>query len=148
MIQKEIPQATIREIAELIDCGMECFLNPDTMEVENVPNEYDGRFGYSVDRDEWQDVYDKVDSWERFIRISPPESHESFRIMERFVSECVFDRRLSAALQRAISGRKPFAHFNAIVHNSSCREDWFAFKQRCLEEFVKEQLPYNADEEK
>ncbi len=139
MEAKNIPQTVITEMADLIDCGMVCYLNLDTMEMKYAPNSLDMRFT-EWKYEDWQEVYDTVDGWNNTVTITAPEGHESFKYMVRFVDECITDRKLKASLLRAIDGRKPFAHFNAIVHNSSCREDWFAFKRKCLEEYVRDEL--------
>ena len=38
-------------------------------------------------------------------------------------------------------------YINAIVHNCEYRENWFAFKQNALEEYVREEISYRYDEE-
>jgi len=43
-------------------------------------------------------------------------------------------------LANALNNRKPFANFKFIIDNSEYRQDWFDFKQRYLERYVKELL--------
>jgi hypothetical protein len=43
-------------------------------------------------------------------------------------------------LSNALSGRKPFRHFNHLIHQSDEREAWFAFRQKCLENYAAEIL--------
>ena len=59
--------------------------------------------------------------------------------MEKFVGTLP-ESRLSKMLSEALSGRKPFRHFNNIIHQSAERESWFAFRQKCLENYVAEIL--------
>ena len=79
----EIPEKIIGEIAEWLDCGMVCFLNPETGEVETTLGpSYDDY--YAMDEDEEDsleaEALSRIDSWERVVRIDSPESWESFQI--------------------------------------------------------------------
>lgn len=133
------PEETIKSIAEQIGMGMICFLNTDTMEVESVlGNSYDT---YGDNEDFCREVYDKVDSWSRFARVEPPESRQSFQMMEDFIESCIPDNDMvKNQLWDAISRRKPFRNFKSIIDNSPYRQSWFDFRQLQLEEFVREQL--------
>ncbi|HEY5392992.1 MAG TPA: hypothetical protein VIJ57_12790 [Hanamia sp.] len=55
--------------------------------------------------------------------------------MESFV-DSLPESRIRVMLSNALSGRKPFRHFNHIIHQSDEREAWFAFRQRCLKNYV------------
>jgi hypothetical protein len=77
--------------------------------------------------------------WKQTVTISPPESQESFSFMERFVNTLP-QSSLSKMLSNALSGRKPFGHFNYLIHQSDEREAWFAFRQKCLEAYAAEIL--------
>ena len=88
----EIPEKIIGEIAEWLDCGMVCFLNPETGKVETTLGpSYDDY--YAMDEDEEDsleaEALSRIDSWERVVRIDPPESWESFQIMEDFVEQAL-----------------------------------------------------------
>ena len=130
----------IHDIADNINAGFICFVNPDTLEMEMVskdlisdPEEYELTTG-----DKWEDSF-KHDDWKKCITIEPPESGESFRIMEQFANE-VDNQNLQNQLFYALSHAKPFANFKNIVENSSLREQWFEFKKLKLEAYVWEQL--------
>ncbi|HEY5464247.1 MAG TPA: hypothetical protein VIJ95_13385 [Hanamia sp.] len=66
---------------------------------------------------------------------NPPESEVSFSFMESFV-DSLPESRIRVMLSDALSGRKPFRHFNHIIHQSDEREAWFTFRQRCLKNYV------------
>ncbi len=134
-------QELVRRIAENIDCGLVCFVNPDTFEMEDVPkmmaedpHEYRLLTGVGG-----KDLNLHHKKWKRCITVEPPESSESFGIMERFIDE-VDDKTLVKRLINALSNRRPFANFKGLVESSKYREQWFAFKQRKLEEYVWENL--------
>ena len=132
-------QEVVKEIAGYVDCGLTCFLNPDTLELEYAteeelmamddPEEYESITGESFDGTL------NFESWEKCITVEKPESHESFGIMESFTNQLT-DNFLQNKLVNALNNRKPFANFNHIIHNSKFKEEWFAFKQQCLETWV------------
>ncbi|MCK9210170.1 MAG: UPF0158 family protein [Prolixibacteraceae bacterium] len=131
----------VRRIAENIDCGLVCFVNPDTFEMEDAPrmmvddpHEYRSLTGVSA-----KDFNLHHKKWKRCITVEPPESSESFGIMESFVDE-VEDKNLKKRVINALSNRRPFANFKNLIETSNYREQWFAFKQRKLEEYVWENL--------
>lgn len=135
------PKELIKSIAEEIDMGMICFLNTDTLEVEGVLGDSYNAFGDSDFKDFYQEVYDKVNRWESFIRIEPLQSWQSFKIMEDFIETCIpDDDSVKKRLWDAISKRKPFQNFKFIIDDSRHRQEWFDFKQSKLEQFVLEQL--------
>lgn len=135
------PKELIRSIAEEIDIGMICFLNTDTLEVESVLRENYNAYGDDDFKDFYQEVYDKVDNWVNLIRIEPPQSWQSFKIMEDFIETCISDDdSVKNHLWDAISKKKPFQSFKSIIDDSQYRQCWFDFKQAKLESFVLEQL--------
>jgi len=154
-IEPEIPEKyreLVHTVAENIDCGLVCFINPETLEVEEIPKGMlDGFSDFSINRefgDEDDDDDDDDDDdeqkflhddWETYITVEPRESGESFKIMEKFVGE-VNEKNLKNKLINALSNRRPFANFKNIVESSNYRKEWFAFKQRQLEILVWEEI--------
>ncbi|MCL4483536.1 MAG: UPF0158 family protein [Bacteroidetes bacterium] len=132
-------QKLVHDIAESIDCGLVCFLNPDTLEMEDIPKTLLEE-GYDLDEDEEDGTINlKYETWEKCITIEPRESRESFGIMESFIDE-VNDKSLKKRLINALSNRRPFANFKNLIETSNYREQWFAFKQKKLEKSVWENL--------
>lgn len=139
--QSNYPKEVINAIAQEIDMGMVCFLNTDTLEVESVLGESYNAWDDDDFKDFYQEVYDKIDNWVNFIRIEPPQSWQSFKIVEDFIETCISDDdTLKKRLWDAISKRKPFQNFKFIIDDSQYRQCWFDFKQSKLEQFVLEQL--------
>ena len=160
-MNKKLSNEQIHEIAEMIDTGYHvCYVNPDTCEVEIIfGDEMLNNYGISWEEDEtpdenapeWQEeMYAdvkaqmaRIDSWQHFIRIEKPDSHEAFKFMERFIEEVIPEGKLKEQFWKALSRSHPFRNFNAIVHNCEYREDWFTFKQNLLEEYVRMELGIN-----
>lgn len=147
----EVPEKykpLISEIAELIDTEMLCYLNPETAEIDFIPQAILYEINQDDDIDEikqyleelfgWETI--KFLDWDKAIEFEPLPSHESFKIMEAFALQLSDGEKLRPQLINALRHRKPFANFNHIIHNCHLREEWFAYKQRWIEEEVARQL--------
>ncbi len=147
----EIPEKyreLVRKTAESLDCGMICFINPDTLEMEDVPKSLLDEYLF-VEEDEDGDEADEMltmnhRKWENCITVEPPKSGVSFRFMEGFVRK-VDNKKLQNQLIIALNNRRPFANFKNVVEGSSYRKEWFAFKQQKLEEYVWNELSYDPN---
>ena len=134
-----LPEETVREIAEMLDCGHVCYLNPDTNETVFIPNP--ASWEYFEEPDMVTKELEKVDSWERRIKLAPPESFESFQFMESFIDELPeSESTLRNKLISALSHSHPFARFKAVIDNCPYRQEWFDHKQRCLEKYVRDEI--------
>ncbi len=142
--RQEVPEKfkkVVPIIADSINAGLTCFLNPDTLETEEIPEkmlndpeEFEMLTGESL---ETSDL--KYMKWENYIQFDPLESHEAFKIMEQFadkLNDPFFKRRLFDTLNRI----KPFANFKNIVETSKYRQEWFDFKKHMIEDHVKDLL--------
>jgi hypothetical protein len=135
-----LSQEKLIEIAGEMHHGLVYFIHRETGEVVYYPED-DGYFIGDEDNP-WKPDIQKVNSDpEKYIEIEPMPSSKSFAVMEAF-AHSVKDRGIQDQLLRALSGKKPFAHFNAFVHQMSenHRNAWFAFKEEKMVEWIKEQL--------
>ena len=139
----------VAEIADSIDAGLTCFLNLDTLEVEEIPKN-DLELFYDDQDDDENDSSDeplmKHFDWENFLEVEPLESNESFRIMEAF-AENLEDHHFQNKLVNTLRNRKPFANFKFAIDNSPYRQQWFGFKKKWLENYVKELLILKLDKD-
>lgn len=138
----------LTQIAENIDSGLICFLNPETLELEDIPvelyndpNEFEAMTGETFDSIEL-----KHTQWEKCITFEPLESHHSFEIMEQFTNQ-IEDNKLQSKLINALNNRRPFANFKSNVENSSSRQEWFDFKRLSIEEHIKDMLLSEIEDE-
>jgi len=133
----------VKDTADSLSAGMVCYINPDTLEKIGIPQSIIDTMIFdeeddddAEDDDPFYEDMKRIDrDWKRTITINPPESGESFSFMERFVGTLP-GSRLSKMLSEALSGPKPFRHFNNIIHQSVEREAWFTFRQKCLGNYV------------
>jgi len=154
----KITEKQIEKIAESIDVGFICHINPDTGEIEET-SDYGDDFNYidDVDEEEYEEFLEsepewqkemrkeikeqtaRIDSWERCIIIEKPDSSKAFRFMEDFVEEIIPESE-QKMFWKALQWKKPFANFNDLIHDSKYLDDWYEFKKNKLMEYVKEEL--------
>jgi len=134
-----ISPETIKEIAEQLDMGMKCYYHIQTGELEYYPDELKGHAGF--DEELWEESINKVEeNYQEYIRFEGMESHESFGIMEDFIS-MISEEKILRRFEDAIGYRKPFQNFKQLLLSyPDLREQWFAYKDRRFIEFVKEQV--------
>lgn len=128
----------IREIAELLDREERVFLHMETMEILSFPD---------PDRMEtWEedylidDVLDQVEADpDNYVEFRPPDTRESYRIMDDF-TETVLDMRIKRNLLQALNSKKPFRHFRQTLEQDGVADDWYDYKLNRLTERVLEVL--------
>ncbi|MDR0863673.1 MAG: UPF0158 family protein, partial [Candidatus Symbiothrix sp.] len=128
----------VKRIADSLSANLICFFNPDTLELEDIPqNLWDEMIFDEDDEEADEENLFQLEhrKWDKCIEIEPLESHESFEIMANFVNQLKSGRETEKLVQ-ALNGHKPFANFNHQIHDSKYREDWFAFRQKELEKYV------------
>ena len=129
----------VKEIAENLDCGNNCYFNSKTNEIVTIPN-----FSNTSDEQElkefFRDDLNKIkDQKADFIKFVVLESFESFKIMERF-SEQMTDEKFKFKLRDILEKKKPFQNFKNTIDQSDFRQEWFDFKQNELEKIVESHL--------
>lgn len=132
-------QHLIREIAQELDCGNDCYYNLKNHEIIAIPNfsqiSDDAEFKEAFHPDLTKVVKQKAD----LIKFEILESFESFKIMERFVEQ-LNEQKLQSELENILANKKPFQNFKYVIDNSDFRKDWFEFKQSELERIVENKL--------
>ena len=132
-------QNLIREIAQELDCGNDCYYNLKNNEIIAIPN-----FSLISDEAEFKEAFQaeltrvkkqKAD----LIKFEVLENFESFKIIERFVEQ-LLDQKLQSELENVLANKNPFQNFKYLIDQSVFRKDWFEFKQSELERKVENQL--------
>ncbi len=134
-----IQQNIVKEIAQELDCGNDCYYNPKTEEIISIPN-----FSNVWDEEGFRESFKselKTVKKNRadLIKIEVLESFESFKIMEQFIDQ-ISDAEFKTELENSIQKKKPFQNFKNIIDNSDFRQQWFDFKKIELETRVETQL--------
>jgi hypothetical protein len=149
---EEIPEKLkplIKEVADWLNCGMICYINPKTFELITIPKDYDPDFSdLDIEEDVFRQELEKIDTeWEKSLSVDPPDSHTAFRFMESFVFNKLPEGKLQNQLINALERKKPFANFNRIIDNSDVREEWFEHKNNCLEGYAYDTIGYLLEKE-
>ena len=126
-----LKQNIIKNIAQELDCGCDCYLNVKTNEVIAIPGNI-----YTSDQEDFTRIENNRTD---FIKFDVLESYESFKIMELFVHQLT-DENLKAELREVLKDKKPFQNFKNKIDQSHFRQDWFDFKQREIEKKVATEL--------
>ncbi|WP_458626455.1 UPF0158 family protein [Winogradskyella sp. PC D3.3] len=129
----------IKEIAQELDCGFDCYYNSKTNEIVAIPN-----FSQFSDEEDFKEAFsDSLGKVEKnktdFIKFETLESFESFKIMELFVEQ-LSDQNLKSELENVLANKKPFQNFKHKIDHSEFRQSWFEFKKSELEKIVENQL--------
>jgi hypothetical protein len=132
-------QNIVKNIAQELDSGFDCYYNFKTDEIVAIPN-----LSQFSDEENFKEVFsDSLDKVEKhkadFIKIETLESFESFKIMEGFVGQ-LCDQKLQSELENALANKKPFQNFKHLIDHSDYRQDWLDFKQNELEKRVENEL--------
>jgi len=128
----------IKEIAELVDSGEVVFLHKETREILSYPvadGPADEEFDY-IEQEVMEVVNIAPDS---YIRFDPPDSDESYQIMEVFV-ETLQDAQLKARLTDALASRKPFRNFRNALQIEDIEDDWYNYKDAYFLVYVSDKL--------
>ena len=128
----------VKEIADNINAGLVCFLNPDTLDTDELPQEFVTEpFNYEMETGMTMDDFNpKYTEWEKCITIEPLPANDSFEIMAKFTAQ-LDNSKLKTHLLAVLNNRKPFANFKRIIDDSDIRQQWFDFKDHHVQNYVK-----------
>jgi ribosomal protein L11 methylase PrmA len=134
-----LKQHIVKQIAQELDCGFDCYYNSKTDEIVAIPS-----FAQFSDEDDFKEAFseslEKIEKHKTdFIKFETLESFESFKIMDLF-AEQLFDQNLKSELKIVLANKKPYQNFKYKVDHSDFRQNWFDFKQKELEKRVKNDL--------
>ena len=126
----------IKEIAELLECGHQCFIHKPTGSLEYHPNLVDSM----MDQEPWQEIIDKIElNWDDYEEIEKMGPSESFNVMRDFVESLGIGKD-KERLEIALSKPKPFRNFKHQIEQSEYRQAWFKFRLDSNIKWVKNQL--------
>ena len=132
-------QNIIKEIAQELDCGFDCYYNFKTSKIVSIPN-----FSHIADEDDFKEAFridfEKIEKNQTdFIKIEVLQSFESFKIMEQYVEQLT-NQKLQLELENILANKKPFQNFKYLIEHSDFKQNWFDFKRSKLEKKVETEL--------
>lgn len=135
----EISKKVIEEIADHLDCGMNCYLNKLTGEITAIIPDEDLIDAKSETLDE--EIEQINASPGNYILFQIMDSRDSYGVMMDFAEEKA-EKSLRSALINALNSKKPFRNFKSTVDDSeTCRQNWFVYKRNRYIEYVKARIP-------
>jgi hypothetical protein len=132
------------EVMEMVggEGGMHAYLNRQTGEIYGGTEDQIAKAEESDDDEllDWEvemihrlrEVLESHD----WLELPRRDSHEDYRIMERFCHERC-EGRLQEELLSAITGRGAFGRFKEVIHRRGIQEAWFAFRREHIAEEAK-----------
>jgi hypothetical protein len=128
----------IREIADNLDAGMNCYYNLKSGEIKAIID-IDSWIG--ADEESWEeDIREVEENYDDYIAFDRMNSNESFELMADF-AESIDCLTLKVKLINALNKSKPFRNFKWVIdYSGEYRERWFDFKRNRYIEYVKEQI--------
>jgi hypothetical protein len=150
----QLSEAQILEIADNLDSGFDCFIQPDTGEMACWPNFDNGNFdieeycdgiGGEEGEAELARYEEAVECW---VFIKGMESRDAFRVMEDFVEQ-VSSGNVRERLIQALDGQKPFANFRRVLdYHDEWLKKWYKFKAAAFIPWVEQQIAaHNAKDD-
>ena len=128
----------IKEIASILDTGEVVFLHRETQEILSYPAP--DRSGYNEFDYLAEEVLAITDAHpEMYIQFDPPDSRESYKIMEGFV-EILKGDALRARVLDSLNSKKPFRNFRLAIENEGIEDDWYDYKDAYLQMSVRDKL--------
>lgn len=131
----------ICQIADQINKGMICYLNPETMEFEIVEQDttYDP-VNFSELNDDIVDEYDmSYMKWDSYIKFEPPGTTDLIRMMEKYVSQ-LKDSKVGSKLVSALDDLTPVNSFMNAIQETNCNNDWEEFRRQETINYVNDVL--------
>lgn len=132
----KLSENTVREIADWLQCGMECWIHKLKGTMYFLPNLDDPYF----DPSQWEDILTDVRGHEdEYLVFQTMDSKHSFRIMQHFALS-LGEGSIRNDLEQALSRPRPFHHFNSRIEGSPMRTEWANYKFNAHMEWVKYQI--------
>ena len=132
----------IPQIMEALEGGYIVYLNPETLEMEQVENK---TVAFIDEFEELND--DKMDEfeleyvkWDNYIKFEPLDYQDTATITEDFVRQ-LDDVRLATELEDALTIEESMDEFcNIIERSPKVNQEWQNFKRKATEDYIKNQL--------
>ncbi|MBC7773911.1 MAG: hypothetical protein H7246_00625 [Phycisphaerae bacterium] len=128
----------IKEIAERNDTGEVVFLHKQTHEILSYPAP--DRSGYNEYDYLAEEVLAITDAApDLYIQFDPPDTRESYKIMEGFV-ETLQNEKLKVLLLGSLNSKKPFRNFRNAIEIEGIEDGWYDYKDAYMQMSVRDKL--------
>ncbi len=136
-------ESVIEQITEAAFNGYVSFLNPETLEIEQVA----GEGVYDIIGDEFPEQNDDMideyglnyTDWDSYIRFEPFGRNDTLNRIDLFIKN-MDDEILQSQLEGFSDSEELYQQFPSILERTGHTEDWNFFKRNEIESYVKSQL--------
>ena len=142
----EIPfeyESIIEQITESVYNGYVCYLNPETLEIEQVADEGTAGMSESEYAEQNDDMIDEFGlnytQWEDYIRFEPFSRDDMMNRIDDFITN-LDDQNLKLELDDFLDEEELFNQFPAILERTGYALDWNVFLRNEIESYVKIQI--------
>ncbi len=144
----------VRLVADVLLAGYRVYCDPDELTYYYItPDEVSDYIDYiEMDDDEFEEEIEGMnDSDVQELRemrdgvwlpkrLDTPDSNIQFTWMEEFAESEVESIRVANEILHVLSGRRPFACFRQVVGYHNLEKMWYAYRDGCCQEYVREEL--------
>jgi len=136
---KSFTENEINNIAQSLDCGLNCYINTDTWERKEI---IDLNESYGDDELFREELAELEQNWENYIIIEKMSSREGFEVMESFLTKVTSAKRKNRLIN-ALNRKHPFRNFkHEVDSHEETRQQWFKHKNKEYEDHVKFDLTH------
>lgn len=132
----KLSENTVREIADWLQCGLECWIHKFRGTMYFLPKKDDPYF----DPDQWREVLLALEGNENdFLVFQMMDSSHSLQVMQGFIWSLQdgFER---TELEKTLERSNPFHHFNLLVEVSGLSEAWSNYRYDAHMDWVRSQV--------
>lgn len=139
----KLTEEQIKEIAEQINSGMNCYVHRLTGNIISVID----LDNFDADEEGWEKELKEIeDNSDNYLKIENMSSTEKFELMAEFAKN-LNNPLLKEELIKALEKAKPFRNFKWLIDNSGLyRQKWFDFENQKMIDWVKQQLTDTFDQ--
>lgn len=132
----KLSENTVREIADWLQCGLECWIHKLRGTMYFLPCKDDPCFNPM----QWEDVLIALEGNENdFLVFQIMDSAHSFAVMQGFIWS-LQESFIRTELEKALNGSNPTHHFNLLVEVSDLSEEWSNYRFDAHMDWVKSQV--------
>lgn len=136
-------ESVVEQITEAIYNGFVCYLNPDTLEIEQVSEDD----SYNLPGAEYaelnEDMMDEYDlnyiKWDAYIRLEPFGRDDLINRIDQFIIN-MDDEKLKNQLEDFEDKEELLSEFPSILERTEHTLDWNMFYRNEIESYVKSQI--------
>jgi len=136
-------QSIVNQITDALYNGFVCYLNPETLEIEQASGE--GYYGYvgaeiSEQNDDMIDEFGlSYPQWDSYVRFEPFNRTDLVNRMQRFLDKLRIDKS-DSLFDDDVDEEGIIAKFYNFIERNGYLEEWNSFKRDEIESYVRNNL--------